>query len=108
MAIEINNIPPASAQVSEVGGHNRNRAQDQSETAQAVGTTAATRGDQVSLTPTAQQLRSLEQQIAAQPVVDSTKVNATREALTQGRLEVNAERIAGKMMSLEKALGDLG
>ena len=108
MAIEINNVPSASTQVAELGGQSRAGAQAPTDkAAEKSGSPSGNAADQVSLTPTAQQLRGLEQQIADQPVVDSQKVNAVKEALANGSYEINPDRIANKMMSLEKALGDL-
>lgn len=107
MAIEINNVPTTSTQVTELGGQSRASVQAPAE--KAAEKTGGQPGsvDQVSLTPTAQQLRSLEQQIADQPVVDTQKVNAVKEALANGSFEINPDRIAAKMMNLEKALGDM-
>ena len=64
--------------------------------------------DQVSLTPQAQQLRQLETAIAEQPVVDQSRVEAVRQALNEGRFEVDAERIAERLVNLERALNDAG
>lgn len=108
MAIEINNVSHTSGQVTELSGQHREPAQPATDKAADKSNAQTTRGDQVSLTPTAQQLRTLEDKIAAQPVVDTQKVNAVKDALANGSFEINAERIAGKMMSLEKALGDMG
>lgn len=108
MAIEINNVPPPSAQVSELGSHRGGSTPTPTEKVAEKNSAPASAADQVSLTPEAQQLRNLEQQIAAQPVVDTQKVNAVKEALASGSYEVNPDRIAGKMMSLERALGDMG
>lgn len=107
MAIEINNVSSTSTQVAELSSQQRAGTQAPTEkTAEkSTGQTAAV--DQVSLTPTAQQLRGLEQQIADQPVVDTQKVEAVKEALANGSFEINPDRIASKMMSLEMALGDL-
>jgi negative regulator of flagellin synthesis FlgM len=63
--------------------------------------------DSVSLTPAAQLLRNAESSIAEQPVVDSQRVSAVREAINDGSFEVNPAQIASKMMSLEQALTDL-
>ncbi|MDV3238289.1 MAG: flagellar biosynthesis anti-sigma factor FlgM [Gammaproteobacteria bacterium] len=106
MATEINHIPPPSAQVQDVGGHARNGAQPTTDTVDRK-EAGPTPGDQVSLTSTAQQLRDLEQKVASQPVVDADRVATVKEALTNGSYAIDPERIAGKMMSLEKALGDL-
>lgn len=106
MAIDINNIPPSSTHVAELGTQRGGTQTPTEQTAEQ--NSAPTRAaDQVSLTPTAQQLRSLEQTVAAQPVVDTQKVNAVKEALANGSFEINPDRIAGKMMSLERALGDM-
>lgn len=108
MAIEINNVPSATSAVTDVGGQHRNSAQPQVDSQANKSTGQSNSADQVSLTPTAQQLRGLEQQIANQPVVNADRVNAVKEALANGSFEIHPEQIAGKMMSLEKALGDLG
>jgi negative regulator of flagellin synthesis FlgM len=60
--------------------------------------------DTVSLTGTAQHLRSLEQSLASQPVVDTQKVEATRQAIENGSYQIDPNRIANKMISLERAL----
>ena len=108
MAIEINNVSHSSGQITELSGQHREAAQSTTDKTADKSTGPANHGDQVSLTPTAQQLRSLEEKVAAEPVVDTQKVNAVKDALANGSFEINAERIAGKMMSLEKALGDMG
>lgn len=62
--------------------------------------------DKVSLTGDASRLQELERQLESQPVVDSQRVDAVRSAVENGTFEVNPERIAEKMMSLEQALTD--
>lgn len=60
--------------------------------------------DSVSLTGTALHLRSLEQSLASQPVVDTQRVEATRQAIENGSYQIDPSRIASKMISLERAL----
>ncbi len=62
--------------------------------------------DRVSLTGDASRLQELERELGSQPVVDSQRVDAVRSAVENGTFEVNPERIAEKMMSLEQALTD--
>jgi negative regulator of flagellin synthesis FlgM len=62
--------------------------------------------DKISLTGQAQQLQELEKQLASQPVVDSQRVEAVRNAVENGSFTVNPERIADKLISLEQALTD--
>ena len=66
----------------------------------------ASGSDKVSLTGDASRLQELERQLQSQPVVDSQRVDAVRSAVENGTFEVNPERIADKMMSLEQALTD--
>lgn len=106
MAIEINNVTTTPSQLTEAGAQARPAPQHAADKA-AERPASPAPADQVSLTPTAQQLRGLEQQIADQPVVDTQKVNTVKEALASGSFEIDPTRVAGKMMSLEKALGDL-
>lgn len=106
MATEINHLPPPSTAIQDVGGHPRNGTHPASDRDVRNEADPAP-GDHVSLTNTAQQLRDLEQKVATQPVADADKVASVKEALTDGRYAIDPERIAGKMMSLEKALGDM-
>jgi len=62
--------------------------------------------DRVSLTGEARRLQELETRLASEPVVDTQRVAAVRNAVEDGTFTVNPERIADKMMSFEKALPD--
>lgn len=64
----------------------------------------STLGDTVSLTDTATRLRSLENTLANLPVVDTQRVEDIQRALASGTFEVDAERIAGKMLDFERQL----
>ena len=108
MAIEINNVPPPSTASVDAGGISRSATNSPADTSPDKASSQSARADQVSLTPTAQQLRSLEEQIANQPVVDTQKVNAVRDALSNGSFEIDPSSIAGKMMSLERAMTNMG
>ncbi len=60
--------------------------------------------DTVSLTDTAARLQGLETTLAQLPVVDSQRVETIQRAIEEGTFEVNAERIATKMLGFEGAL----
>jgi len=62
-------------------------------------------GDAVSLTSTAAQLRQAEQALANQPVVDSRRVDSIRDQIAAGAFEINAPRIADKMIQMERLMG---
>ena len=57
--------------------------------------------DTVSLTDTAARLRGLENSLAELPVVDSQRVQNLQQAIADGTYEVNAKRVAGKMLGIE-------
>ncbi|MEP5765397.1 MAG: flagellar biosynthesis anti-sigma factor FlgM [Halieaceae bacterium] len=57
--------------------------------------------DSVMLTDKAQQLLQLEEQLAQFPAVDSKRVESIRQAIADGSYQVDAERIADRMLQLE-------
>jgi negative regulator of flagellin synthesis FlgM len=61
--------------------------------------------DTVSLTPTAVLLSQLEELLAAAPPQDADRIAAIKEAVASGTYEVDAERIADKMIRMERDLG---
>lgn len=57
--------------------------------------------DKISLTTTATQLQSLQQEIAALPVVDEQKVAALRAAIEDGSYQVDSQKLARNMIDFE-------
>jgi len=106
MEIENSRIAPATVSGSDQGARVGKQEQGNGNTASENSRTAGAATDRVSLTGEAQRLRQLETEIAAQPVVDSHRVNAVRNAIENGTFVVNPERIAEKMLSLEQAITD--
>ncbi len=66
---------------------------------------AASSDDTVQLSPAVQTLQKLEASIRELPEVDEQRVEAIRTAIAEGRFEINAERIAAKLVGLERSLG---
>ncbi|KPK38138.1 MAG: hypothetical protein AMJ69_09225 [Gammaproteobacteria bacterium SG8_47] len=62
--------------------------------------------DRVSLTATAALLKSLEDQLAAQPVVDEARVEGVRSALADGSYHIDADRVAEKLVEFERTLNE--
>lgn len=60
--------------------------------------------DPVQITAQAKQMAALEQTINSLPVVDEARVTEVRRALDEGRYEVNADRIADKLLRSERDL----
>ncbi|MGA7800109.1 MAG: flagellar biosynthesis anti-sigma factor FlgM [Gammaproteobacteria bacterium] len=105
MSIDIKGLPPShsqgAGQGAQVGGSQPSD--------QGVNQTAnqgnAQGSDKVSLTNTAQHLRSLANQVGKMPSVDTHRVEAIKHALATGTYEINAGRVADKMIAFERSLG---
>jgi negative regulator of flagellin synthesis FlgM len=61
-------------------------------------------GEGVRITDSARQLAALEQAIRTLPDVDEARVAAIRSAIETGTYEVSPDRIADKLMRLEREL----
>ena len=104
MTIEISGSNQAAqALTNTVTGNGNAPARNESNNVAAEPGRSATR-DTVSLTGTAQHLRNIEHSLASQPVVDTQRVEATRQAIENGSYQIDPSRIASKMISLERAL----
>ena len=64
---------------------------------------ASSGSDKVSLTDTAERLKSLEQQLASQPEVDKGRVSSVQHAISNGEYKVDPERVADKMIDFESS-----
>lgn len=56
------------------------------------------------LTGRAKELKALEKELASSPEFDSNRVNALRQSLSDGSYQVDAKRIADKLLSIESQL----
>lgn len=68
----------------------------------------STAKDTVTLTETAEQLKSLENMVAKLPVMDISRIEHLREAVANGTYESNYAKVADKMVGFERSLAGLG
>lgn len=61
-------------------------------------------GDLLDLTGRARELRALQQDLAKSPEFDAARVGELKDAVSSGRYEFNAERIADKLLAMEARL----
>lgn len=61
-------------------------------------------GGGVHITESARRLAALEQAMREMPAVDEARVAEARRALSDGTYEVHPERIAGKLLELERQI----
>jgi negative regulator of flagellin synthesis FlgM len=64
----------------------------------------ATASSQVRLTDTAVNLKQIEARLADQPDVDRKRVDSLRERIESGAYEVNAGRLADRILAFERDL----
>lgn len=57
--------------------------------------------DSVSLTPQAQQLKGLQEKAQQQPAFDSKKVEELKKAISEGKYQVDAEKLAKNIAAFE-------
>lgn len=60
--------------------------------------------DTVVLSKDSQSLQSIQKQLKDQPEIDDKRVREIKEALSQGKLRIDASRIAARMVDIERAL----
>ena len=72
--------------------------------ASAAGTPAAQTGDTVTLTDSARSLQKIEEAVAKAPVVNASKVAALKQAIQSGTYQVDAGRVAEKLLQFERGL----
>ncbi len=61
-------------------------------------------GDSVEITSLSARLNELEGVLAGVPVVDSAQVQAIKDAISQGRFQVDSEVVADRLLSSVKEL----
>ena len=76
----------------------------QGESSNAAAAAAPQTGDTVTLTNSARSLQKIEEAVAKAPVVNSSKVAAVKQAISSGTYQVDAGRVADKLLQFESGL----
>ncbi|MCW8901941.1 MAG: flagellar biosynthesis anti-sigma factor FlgM [Gammaproteobacteria bacterium] len=84
-----------SNQSSSVKSRNEAKQENQSESS------VSAAGDRVTLTNTASRLKDIEQQLSSASSVDNARVAEVQSAISNGEYNVDADRIADKMLAFE-------
>lgn len=64
----------------------------------------ANQGTRVDLGATTSQLRALEKQVAGAPAVNTAKVDEIKQAISEGRFQVNSGAVADSLINTVKEL----
>ena len=70
----------------------------------AASASATQTGDTVTLTNSARSLQKIEETVAKAPVVNAAKVAAVKQAINSGNYQIDAGRIADKLLQFERGL----
>ncbi len=62
--------------------------------------------ESINITDTARRLAALQETIAGMPDVDAARVTELRQAIERGQYHANPEKIADRLMQLERDLAD--
>jgi len=92
--INSNRSQLSSNQSSSVKSRNEAKQENQS-------ATSSSMGDRVTLTNTASRLQNIEQQLSNASSIDSAHVAEVQSAISNGDYNVDADRIADKMLAFE-------
>jgi negative regulator of flagellin synthesis FlgM len=92
--------PVAPIKGSNSNGVVTDRSQSESSTA----ASASQSGDTVTLTNSARSLQKIEEAVAKAPVVNAEKVAAVKQAVNSGNYQIDAGRVADKLLQFERGL----
>lgn len=70
----------------------------------AAGAGSASRGDSVAINPRASQLQALATSLDKLPPTDQRRIDAIKQAITEGRFQVNSSAIADSLINTAKEL----
>jgi len=95
---------PTSEPVAPLKGSNPGSVVADKSQSDASAAAAAQTGDHVTLTSSARSLQKLSEAVAQAPVVNATKVAAIKQAVNSGTYQVDATRVADKILQFESGL----
>ncbi len=106
--MSVNNIGPTGPQNVRVGDgsgvESKTAARADSSTAAGVDAGKSGTEDRVSITSTATFLQQVEEQLSKLPDVDDKRVEAIKQAIENGTFEIDANRVAEKLIAFDTAL----
>lgn len=108
MAIDFNGINQGSVNTRHNTQVESHQTTAKSQVAHEQVKSAPTRGENVSLSAQAKNLKSLEQQIKEQPDIDDARVESIKAALQDGSFKIDAEKLAQKMLDFDQSIFGTG
>ena len=104
MTNKISGISTAEPVAKPTGSGSNSLVADKSQAEGGSSAATAQTADHVTLTDSARSLQRIEEAVAKAPVVDAGKVAAVKQAISAGTYQIDAGRVAGKMLKYERGL----
>lgn len=104
MSDKISGISTAEPVAKPTGSSGNAVVTDKSQGEGSASAAAATPKDQVTLTDSARSLQKIEEAVAKTPVVNAAKVASVKQAVSSGTYQIDAGRVAGKILKYERGL----
>ncbi|HLT13253.1 MAG TPA: flagellar biosynthesis anti-sigma factor FlgM [Marinobacter sp.] len=106
MSVDLNGIGPGQVNTTRTTADKPAGSQSTSSTAaeQAKAQSPAARGESVSLSNQAKNLKQLEQKLGDYPEMDDDRIAQIRTALENGTYKIDAEKLAQKMLEMDESI----
>ena len=104
MPSKISGLPTSEPLAPPKGSTTGGVAADRTPTDSSAASSTAQTGDHVTLTTSGRSLQKLSDAIAQTPVVNAEKVSSIKQSVNGGSYQIDASRIAGKMLQAERGL----
>ncbi|MFV8570726.1 flagellar biosynthesis anti-sigma factor FlgM [Marinobacter sp. SBS5] len=106
MSVDLNGIGPGQVNTTRTpadkAASTANTTSSAADQAQAQG--PAARGENVSLSSQAKNLKQLEQKLGDYPEMDDDRIAQIRSALDNGTYKIDAEKLAQKMLEMDESI----
>lgn len=106
MSVDLNGIGPGQVNNQRTTADKSSGTQNARPSAgeQAKTQSQSARGDNVSLSNQAKNLKQLEQKLGDYPEMDDDRIEQIRSALANGTYKVDAEKVAQKMLDMDQSI----
>ena len=106
MSVDLNGIGPGQVNTNRTTADKAAGSQSTPSTSgeQAKAQSPAARGESVSLSSQAKNLKQLEQKLGDYPEMDDDRIAQIRSALESGTYKIDAEKLAQKMLEMDNSI----
>ncbi|WP_417544449.1 flagellar biosynthesis anti-sigma factor FlgM [Marinobacter sp.] len=104
MSVDLNGIGQGQVNTQRTTADKPANSQNAGQTAREQTKAQSARGENVNLSSQARNLKQLEQKLGDYPEMDDERIEEIRTALANGTYKVDAEKLAQKMLDMDKSI----